>query len=68
MEFGSGRTSTTRVELGEDWRQRICGSVAWVTAIAAKSSLRGCPVRRVLVSIRERVSATTLSIPHTLET
>ena len=31
---------------------------------AAKSTLGGCPVRRALVSIRERESATTLSIPH----
>ena len=65
MEFGSGRASTTRVEVSEDWRERICGSVAWVSAIAAKSTLGGCPVRRVLVSIWEKASATTLSIPHT---
>ena len=39
-------------------------SVAWVSAIAAKSTLGGCPVRRALVSIRERASATTLSIPR----
>ena len=35
MEFGSGRASTTRVEVGEDWRERICGSVAWVSGMVS---------------------------------
>ena len=36
MELGNGIASTTS---GEDWSARICGSVACVLAIAAKSKL-----------------------------
>ncbi len=51
VESGRATGSTTRVEDGEDWSARICGSVAcW-------------PERRAFVSIRDRASATTLSVP-----
>ena len=63
--FASGMASTTRVEVDDDWSERICGSVAWVSARAAKSTLGGCPVRRALVLIRESASATALSTPCT---
>ena len=37
IELGSGTASTTRIEVGEEWSERICGSVARVLAIAVKS-------------------------------
>ena len=60
--MGSGIASITKVEVEDDCRDRICGSVDCVVAIAAKSMVG---VMRALVSTRESASATTLSNPGT---
>ena len=57
--------STTSGEDGEDWSARTCGSVACALAIAVKSKTGGLPESKALVSLRESVSATTLSNPCT---
>ena len=41
LELAGGTASTTSVDDGEDWRAQICGSVACVLAIAAKSTVGG---------------------------
>ena len=60
-----GTGSTLSDEAGEDCRARICGSVIWALAIAAKSITGGCPVTRALVSIRDKASATGLLLLST---
>ena len=58
-ELARGTASTVRVVVGEDWREQICGSVAWLWAVAIKFSSGGWPVRRAFVSMRDKASATT---------
>ena len=62
-ESGRETGSTTSVDAGEDCNARICLSVAYDLAIAAKSMVGGAPEIKALVSIRESVSVTTLSNP-----
>ena len=63
VDIGTGTDSTWSEEEGEDCRTRICGSIFWAWAMAAKSITGGSPVASALVSMRDRASATGLLCP-----